>query len=104
MPRGVRSSSWAPASRSSVAIWRETAGWVKLRASAAAEKEPRRTTSRNTRRRAASNMHEVYASRAKRSFAVMAGRRDDAGAMTVLHPLLHAALSVERERDARAAR
>jgi hypothetical protein len=47
-------------------------------------------------------MHEVYAFGAKRSFVVMGTPRDD-GPMTVLHPLLHAALSVERDRDARAA-
>jgi hypothetical protein len=60
MPRGVRSSSCAPASRSSVAIWRDTAGWVKLSASAAAEIEPRSATARKTLRRAASNMTAGY--------------------------------------------
>ena len=41
MPRTLRSTSVVPASRSSAAICCETADWVKERASAAAENEPR---------------------------------------------------------------
>ena len=55
-PCGTRRTSSAPTSASSVAIWRETAGWVYPSASAAAENEPRRATSQSTRRRRLSSM------------------------------------------------
>jgi hypothetical protein len=63
------------------AIWRDTAGCVNDSASAAPESDPRRTTSRKTRRREASNtgaggsgsaMTEVYGFQFERSFVVMA--------------------------------
>ena len=46
-PPGPRSSSRAPAWRSSAATCWETAGWVSASASAARENEPSRATSRN---------------------------------------------------------
>src|SRR4051794_21026242 len=95
MPRAVRSSSCAPASRSSAATWRETAGCVKLSASAAADSEPRRTTSRKTCRRAASSrtggeaMPEVYGFQKERSFAVMAAEAPPSGHVPVAPPHRH---------------
>src|SRR3954447_26015311 len=95
MPRAVRSSSCAPASRSSAATWRETAGCVKLSASAAADSEPRWTTSRKTSRRAASSrtggeaMPEVYGFQKERSFAVMAAEGAPSGHVPVAPPHRH---------------
>ena len=70
-PRALRSTSTAPASRSSAAICCEIADWVNDSDSAAAEKEPRRATSRRTRMRRTSSISATYTRYAQRSFVLM---------------------------------
>jgi hypothetical protein len=64
---GSRSTSRIPVSRSSLATWRETAGWVRCSASAAAENDPCRATSRSTRMRSVRSMLERYRTQAQSS-------------------------------------
>jgi hypothetical protein len=75
-PRALRSTSVAPASRSSAAICCETADWVNDSASAAAENEPRWATSRSTRMRRTSSISGTYTTTGKPSFALMGSGRD----------------------------
>ena len=55
-PRGVRSSSWVPVSRSRAATCWLTADWVNDSDSAAAENEPQVATSRKTLMRLTSSI------------------------------------------------
>ncbi len=73
-PRALRSSSVVPASRSSAATCWLTADWVKDRASAAAENEPRRATSRSTFSRRTSSISRAYRTPKEASFALMQHR------------------------------
>ena len=103
-PRAERSTRRVPASASSVAIWRETAGWVNASDSAAAEKEPCAATSRRTLQ-ASDVEHDQSVYQSGRKIICVYTRPESSMLAMQPHPTFSHALieRVRRRADARGA-